>query len=134
MHEPHQQNHGRVRLRSQKTKHIAQRDFSVEMPSTSRESRVPLRGPETIQHAHQKNKPVINNPPREEDWQDIYKLRSSIERFFGHAKVHHGLVPEASVPASVSPLRTSPKCVNGHQVKNSTPTSTPIQQGDRLRL
>jgi hypothetical protein len=40
MHETHQQNHGTIRLRSQKTKHIAQRDFSVEMASTSRESRV----------------------------------------------------------------------------------------------
>jgi len=29
------------------------------------------------------------------DWQETYKLRGSIERFFGHAKVHHGLVPEA---------------------------------------
>jgi hypothetical protein len=29
------------------------------------------------------------------DWQDIYKLRSSIERYFGHMKEHHGAKRQA---------------------------------------
>ena len=90
----------------------------------------PLRGLESIQTARENGRPIVQNPPLEEDkpamccndtvlitprtaqqkilfktsqrrywgskdWQETYKLRGSIERFFGHAKVHHGLVPEA---------------------------------------
>lgn len=89
-----------------------------------------IRGPESIQFAREKNRPIVANPPRTEDkpalccnetilitpqtkeqkilfktaqkhywgsnqWQDLYKLRSSIERYFGHAKEHHGLKRDA---------------------------------------